>query len=109
MPSKRRRYRASLQIPEYELLDLYEAYDVFGLVQRGKLLEEQSSRVDPSYRCSLGGESFYTRIRRHDGTQVGRVHYLRCVFGHLIGRYPSTIIIDEVLLHRQRHQRRPSG
>ena len=59
--------------------------------------------------AASGGFSWYRRIRELDGQEVGRVHYLQCVFGHIIGRYTSHIIVEDVLFHRQGHQQRPTA
>ena len=105
-----RRRGPSVLIPEYELQDLFQEHQVFERLASGELsdtIERGTGR--PGRRCCVGGFSYFTRIRERDGQEVGRVHYLECVFGIVLARYPSHIIIDGVLYHRQRHQRRPSG
>lgn len=98
----------SVRVQEYELHDLFEALELFERVADGRLtekLEEKSRRS--ARRCSLGGESYFIRFCDDDGHTVARVHYLRCVFGHLIGVYPSMARIGDIILYRQDHQRRP--
>lgn len=97
-------------IPEYELLDLYAAHQVLERLAAGELyetLEKRSGNVQQGRRCCIGGLSYHTRIYDQDGQEQGRVHYLECAFGLMLAVYPSTIILDGVLYHRQGHQRRP--
>ncbi len=99
----------SVQIPEYDLRDLFLAYQVFERIRLGDLVERRIEPIRSSKRCSLGGESFYLRAYESSGTgrEVARIHYLRCAFGHIIGVFPSHIVIGGVLLYRRGHQRRP--
>ncbi len=102
--------RFSLRIEEYELHDLFEVYEVFRKLSVGRYTERlERGTAGPSRRCSLGGESYYTRVFDEEGVELARIHYLRCVFGHSIGVWPSMIRIGGVTLHRQGHQRRPKG
>lgn len=108
MVGRQRRRGVSLQIPEYELQDMFAVHRVFERVAVGDLQET----VEPGTsalgrRCCFGGFSWFTRIRELDGQEVGRVHYLECVFGHIIARYASHIIVDGTLFHRQGHEQRP--
>lgn len=108
MAGRQRGRGPSVQIPEYELQDKFAEHRVFERVASVELRES----VEPGTsalgrRCCFGGFSWFTRIRERDDQEVGRVHYLECVFGHVIARYVSHLIIDGVLYHRQRHQRRP--
>lgn len=110
MVGKQRRRGPSVQIPEYELQDLFAKHRVFERLAAAELTETIEPRTSGiGRRCCFGGFSYYTRIRELDGQEVGRVHYLQCVFGHVIGRYSSTIVVDGILYHRQGHQRRPSN
>ncbi len=97
----------SIQVQEYELADLFDALGLFRRIENGELSEHRRGPGDPAKRCSLGGESYYTRtIDPHDGYR-GRIHYVSCVFGHVIGRWPSALTIGDVTIYRQGHQRRP--
>lgn len=105
-----RRHGASVQIPEYELQVKFAEHRVFERVASGELDETIEPRTSaPGRRCCFSGFSWFTRIREHDGQEVGRVHYLECVFGHIIGKYVSHIIIDGTLFHRQGHQQLPTS
>lgn len=104
-----RRRGPRVQIPEYELQDKFAEHRVFERVASGELREAlEPGTGAPGRRCCFGGFSWFTRIRQPDGPEVARVHYLECVFGHVIARYVSHIIVDSVLYHRQGHQRRPT-
>ena len=99
-------HRISVQIQEYELHDLFDAVNIFDRIESGALLEVRREPIDRSRRCSLGGDSLYTRVYEAADpmVEVARIHYVRCV----IGVYPSHIIIGDVLLYRRGHQRRPA-
>ena len=100
----------SVRIQEYELHDLFDALELFERAADGRLTQKlEDKTMRPSYRCSLGGQSYFMRFYDDDDRTVARVHYLRCVFGHLIGVYPSMVRIGDVVLYRDGHQRRPEG
>ncbi len=99
----------SVRIQEYELADLYAALRIFDRIAEGRLVETvEPNTARPARRCSLAGESYFTHLWDESGRKVGRVHYLRCGFGHIIGVYPSALMLDEVTLFRRGHQRRPA-
>ena len=98
----------SVRIQEYELRDLFAALRIFEGIASGRLTETiEAGTSRPSRRCSLGGESYFTHVWNSAGRKIARIHYLRCVFGHTIGVYPSALMLEEVTLFRQGHQRRP--
>ena len=99
----------SVRVHEYELIDLFEAYQLFERVASGELVEvpERKTR-GPAYRCSFGGESYYTWIGERSGARIGRVHYVSCGFGHITGVWPSALKLPGVTLYRRGHQRRPA-
>ena len=98
----------SVRVQEYEIHDLFETLELFERVADGELTEQlEEKNTGPARRCSLGGLSYYTRFVGDDGHTVARVHYLQCVFGHLIGVYPSMVRIGDIILFRKGHQRRP--
>jgi hypothetical protein len=102
--------RLSVQIPEYELQDLFREFRIFDRLRSGALTEVIRERIDPAKKwCSMNGESYYSRVveAEDESVEVARIHYIRCGFGPVIAVWPSHIIIDGVLLHRQGHQRRP--
>lgn len=102
--------RPSVRIQEYELQDLYAALEIFERIADGRLTETiEEGTARPSRRCSLGGESYFTHVWNDAGRKIARVHYIRCVFGHIVGVYPSALMLEEVTLFRQGHQRRPVG
>ena len=101
---RQRRRGPSVQIPEDELQDRFAKQRVFERVATGELREMLEPGTGAlGRRCCFGGFSWFTRIREPDGQEVGRVHYLECVFGHIIARYVSHIIIDGTLLYRVGH------
>lgn len=103
--------RLSVQIPEYELHDLFREFQIYDRLQSGLLTEVIRERIVPAKRwCSMNGESYYTRLveTRDETMEVARIHYIRCGFGPVIAMWPSHIIIDGVLYHRLGHQRRPA-
>ena len=102
--------RLNVQIAEYELHDLFAVYRIWELLESGFLSEVIREQISPAKRrCSLGGESLFTRVvlTADPDTEVARIHYLRCGFGHMIAAWPSHIVIDGTLLYRRGHQRRP--
>ena len=104
--------RVSVQIAEYELQDLFKEYQISERIRTGTLKEVIREPITPAKRwCSLGGESLFTRVvlAQDETTEVARIHYLRCAFGHDVAAWPSHIIIGGVLLHRQGHQQRPTA
>ena len=101
--------RPSVRIQEYELWDLFAVLEIFERIADGRLTETvESGTARPSRRCSLGGESYFTHVWDDAGRKIARIHYLRCGFGHLIGVYPSALMLEEVTLFREGHQRRPT-
>ena len=103
--------RLSVQVQEYELHDLFQEFRIIERLRAGALKEVIRERIVPAKRwCSVNGESFHTRVveAQDESVEVARIHYIRCGFGPVIAMWPSHIIIDGVLLHRQGHQRRPS-
>ena len=99
----------SVRVQEYELRDLFAALQIFERLADGRLSETlEPGTARPSRRCSLGGESYFTHVWDSSGRKLARIHYLRCVFGHIIGVYPSALMFREVTLFRQGHQRRPA-
>ena len=102
--------RSSIRVAEYELDDLFEAFGIFEGLAAGRLRETlERGLISPSRRCSLGGASYHTRVWDETGALLARIHYVRCVFGHLIGVWPSVLFFEEITLYRQGHQRRPAG
>ena len=100
----------SVRVQEYELEDLFKAYRLFERVASGELVENLERGTEgAAYRCSLGGESYYTWIGERSGSRIARVHYVRCGFGHVIGVWPSALKLPDVTLYRRGHQRRPEG
>ena len=99
----------SVRIQEYELEELYAALRIFERIADSRLTETiEAGTARPSRRCSLGGESYFTHVWNDAGRKIARIHYLRCAFGHLVGVYPSALMLEEVTLFRQGHQRRPA-
>ncbi len=96
----------SIPVEEWELRDLFEAFDVFGRIEDGRLGESLEEEPALARRCSLGGESYYMWIDDQVCGFQARIHYIRGVFGHVAGRWPSAIKIGDATIHRQGHQRR---
>ena len=97
-----------IRVQEYELADLFDAFNVLQRIDDGSLEATLEDSPDESKRCSLGGESYYLWVDDSAGGYEARVHYVRCVFGHVIGRWPSALKMSDVTIHRQGHQHRPS-
>ena len=102
--------RPSLRIPEYELDDLFAAFEVFAGVAEGRFSETlEPGAAGPAYRCSWGGVSYYTRVWDAEGQPLARVHYAECGFGHTIGVWPEALFFPALTLFRLEHQRRLGG
>ena len=99
----------TIKVQEYELADLFDALDVFGKIEDGRLAESLEREPEPSRRCSLGGESYHMWVDDYVCGFEARIHYIRCVFGHVAGCWPSVIKVGDVTIHRQGHQRRPDA
>lgn len=100
--------RPYITVAEYELADLFAEHQIFERIG----LDLREAREDSGYvaasRCSLGGESYHTRVRDEEGRLVVRIHYVRCGFGHVIGVWPSVFFFADLTVRRQGHQRRPA-
>lgn len=108
MQHHRRRKRPSFKVQEYELDDLFAAFRIFERLADGSLTETlEEDQPAPSIRCSLGGESFHTRVWDQSGSMIARIHYVRCAFGHITGVWPSVLFYPDLTLYRRGHQRRP--
>ena len=68
-----------------------------------------SKRRPPRGGAPLGGESYHMWVDDQVCGFQARIHYIRCVFGHVAGCWPSVIKIGDVTIHRQGHQRRPDA
>ena len=102
--------RPYVTVAEYELEDLFAEFRVFERLASGDLRETmEEDHPAAAKRCSLGGESYHTRVRDQAGNLVARIHYVRCVFGHIIGMWPSVLFFPDLTVRRQGHIRRPSA
>ena len=99
--------RSSVQVEEWVLLDLFDAFNIEEGVERGCYdLRLERLRLDPAKRCE--GVSFYIRLYdAASGHFAARMHYILCDSGELF-IHPSCVLVDHVLLHRQGHQTRPA-
>lgn len=75
------RVRASGHVSERRV------FERVGAGELSEIVESKSSGL--GRRCCFGGFSWYTRIREPNGQEIGRLHYLECVFGHVIARATS--------------------
>ena len=100
--------RPYINVAEYELEDLFAELRIFERLADGEL-SEMMEDGDPvaAKRCSLGGESYHTRVRDRAGNLVGRIHYVRCAFGHTIGVWLSVLFFPDLTVRRQGHASRP--
>ena len=106
MSASPRPVRQRVLIYEDELEELYRKHRIFKRLGLGELTESlEPGTSAPGRRCCFAGFSYFTRLRDPDGQEVGRVHYLERVFGHIIGRYVSHIIVDGTLLYREGHRK----
>ncbi len=104
MSTTPRPVRQRVLIFEDQLEDLYRKHRIFERLNAGQLTESlEPGTSAPGRRCCFAGFSYFTRLHDGDDQEVGRVHYLECVFGHIIARYVSHIIIDGTLLYRVGH------
>ena len=101
--------RPYVTVAEYELDDLFAERRIFERLQGGDLREEvEETRLVPAKRCSLGGNSYHTRVRDRHGQLLARIHYVECAFGHTIGVWPSVLFYPDLTVRRQGHARRPA-
>lgn len=106
--------RTAVQIPEYELDDLFSALRIWDGLDNHSLTEIRSpDPPEPAKMCALNGStSFYSRVTLQfdSGSNVqARIHYTDCLFGGIIGRWTSVLKIGDVTLYRRGHQRRPEN
>ena len=95
----------SVRVPDFILDDLFEAMGIWRCLESGQL-NERLDKSHPAKMWSLpGAESCYTRLV--DGKrEYARIHYVACPLQGIIGRWPSSLKIDDVTVYRIGHQAR---